>query len=116
MTTKRIPNEKVTVHTTSGIVYAGKCIFQGFLVGTDGVNDPEIAFYDNASAASGTKVVPTNTYDASLLGLNGVTGMHQYCENGLYVNISCAGTCEVIPLYIPYHYGEHLNWPADGQL
>ena len=87
--------------TESGVVYAGPCIFHGFLLGTDGVNDPTITIYDNASAASGQEVVPTQTFDASALGLNGVTGIYQLCDNGIYIEITCAGAVEIIPQYAP---------------
>ena len=115
-TAKRILAQKPSVFTESGIVYTGPCILQGFTLGTDGTNDPEITFYNGLSNA-GTKVIPTVTYDASALGINGVTGIHQYCDTGLYVEIDAGGgSVEVIPQYIPYHYGEALNWPADGAL
>jgi hypothetical protein len=87
--------------TSSGIVYTGPCIFRGFLLGTDGVNDPTITIY-NAVTAAGEEVIPTCSYDASALGLNGVTGIMQYCENGLYLEITCAGSVEVVPQYSPF--------------
>jgi acyl-[acyl carrier protein]--UDP-N-acetylglucosamine O-acyltransferase len=115
MTTKRILAQTPTVFTASGLVYTGPCILQGFTIGTDGANDPEITFY-NSLTASGTKVIPTVTYDASALGINGVTGIHQYCDIGLYVEIDVgAGAVEVIPQYIPYHYPEELSWPIPGR-
>jgi hypothetical protein len=87
--------------TPSGVVYAGPCIFHGFLVGTDGINDPVITIYDHASKAEGQEVVPTSTYDSSQMGINGATGMNMFCVNGLYVEITCAGTCEVVLQYNP---------------
>jgi hypothetical protein len=114
MATKSIPSLAETV-TESGLVYSGKCILRGFTLGTDGVNDPAIVIYDGTSA-SGTEVVPTATYDASLLGLNGATGLHHYCANGIYVGITCAGSVKVTVYYVPFHYAETLNWPADGKL
>ena len=97
--------------TSTGIVYAGACILHGFLVGTDGVNDPTITIYDHASAASGEEVVPTSVYDASAFGLNGATGMYQFCTNGLYLAISTSGACEVTIQYTPCYYnpGHPLN-------
>jgi len=86
--------------TSSAVVYTGACVFNGFLIGTDGVNDPTITFYDN-TAASGEEIIPTCVYDASALGLNGVTGINQYCSTGIYLEITCSGTVEVVPQYTP---------------
>lgn len=96
MMTSTVP----AIVTSSALVYTGACIFHGILMGTDGVNDPTITVYNNTSAA-GNKVIPTATYDASLLGINGVTGMKQNCNNGLYVEITCAGSVEVVVQYAP---------------
>ena len=74
--------------TASGIAHAGKCSCGGFLLGMDKVNDMEVTLYDNASAASGNKIVPTNTYDASALGLNGFSPKENIeCSNGIYVEM-----------------------------
>ena len=89
--------------TESGIAMAGPGIFCGVLVGTDGTNDPTITIYDHASTTSGTEVMPTTTFDASALGLNGfMPGFGILCQNGLYVEISCAGTVEVTVLRRPW--------------
>ncbi len=95
--------------TASGAVYTGPCIFHGFLLGTDGTNDPVITFYDN-TAASGSEIVPTATYDASLLGLNGATGMYQYCAAGIYVEITCTGAVEVVTQFAPCSYVPGTGW------
>jgi hypothetical protein len=85
--------------TSSGLVVAGTSIFHGFLIGTDGINDPVITIYDNTKA-EGEEIVPTATYDASQLGINGVTGVNMVCVNGIYVSITCAGACEVVVQYV----------------
>ena len=87
--------------TASGLIYSGPCILHGYLVGTDGTNDPEVTIYDN-TAASGNEAIPTCTYDASLLGMNGATGMKVLCKNGLYVEITCAGAVEVTVFFTSY--------------
>lgn len=87
--------------TASGLVYSGACILHGYLVGTNGVNDPEVTIYDN-TAASGNEAIPTCTYDASLLGMNGATGLKVRCKNGLYLAITCAGAVEVTVFFTPY--------------
>jgi len=84
-----------------GLVHDGPALLFGFLIGTDAVNDPTITVYDN-TAASGKEVVPTNTYDASALGLNGfMPGAGIKCKNGIYV-ANDQGTSEVTVFYTPH--------------
>jgi hypothetical protein len=90
--------------TESGLVISGKCVIGAVLIGMDGTNDQEITGYDN-TAESGDEVLPTTTYDASALGLNGYTGPPVECENGFYLGISGAGTREVVVFYKEYD-----NW------
>ena len=90
--------------TASGLILAGRCVLGGFLLGMDGTNDQTVTVYDNI-AELGLKIVPTNTYDASALGLNGYMGPTVECKNGVYVAISGAGTVEVVVLYKEYD-----NW------
>ena len=85
--------------TASGVVIAEPCIFGGFLLGTDGVNDPTVTVYDNTSAASGEELAPTTEYDASVLGLNGAIGFSVVAKNGIYIEITTAGSCEITVLY-----------------
>jgi hypothetical protein len=73
----------------------------------DGVNDPTLTFYNNI-VASGEEIIPTSTFDASLLGLNGVMGMHMYCENGIYLEVACAGSVEVVPQFSPFPLGRRV--------
>jgi hypothetical protein len=65
----------------------------------DGANDPTITVYDNAAAASGEELVPSTDYDASALGLNGAWGPSVLATSGIYIEITCAGACEVTVLY-----------------
>lgn len=85
--------------TASGIVIADLCVFGGFLLGTDGVNNPTITVFDNDSEASGEELVPTVEYDATALGLNGVSGIKLLAQNGIYIEISCSGNCEATVFY-----------------
>lgn len=81
---------------TSDTIFTGKGSILGFLLGTDGANDPAITIYDGIDN-TGTEIVPTNTYDASALGLNGAMfGFKKKCQTGCYVEITCGGTVEVI--------------------
>jgi len=102
-------SKEPTKFTASGIVHTGPCVFRGFLLGTDGVNDPVITVY-NGLDNSGQEIVPTCTYDASAYGLNGCTGVEQYCDAGLYLEITCAGAVEVVVQHAPYYPDGVLKW------
>jgi hypothetical protein len=89
--------------TESGKVYEGECQFHGFLLGTDAQNDPSITIYDGIDN-DGEKIIPTCKYDAGALGLNGALLSEKVsieCSQGIYVEISTTGTCEVIVIYTP---------------
>jgi hypothetical protein len=90
------------ITSVSGLIYTGPCVFLGYLVGTDGANDPTVTIYNNTSAA-GNEVVPTCAYDASQLGVSGATGLKVLCEKGIYVEIACAGATEVVVFWAPAH-------------
>jgi len=105
----RVLSEEIPKLTASGIVYTGKCIFRGFLLGCDGVNDPVVTVY-NGLDNTGKEIVPTSTYDASAYGLNGCVGMEKYCSRGVYIEITCAGNVEVCPEVAPYYPDGILKW------
>lgn len=108
-------NATPTKITSSTAVYTGACEFRGFLLGTDGVNDPVITIYNGTSNAGG-EIVPTSTYDASQLGLNGVTGLQPgvHCDTGIYIEITCEGTVEVVPYYTPFYPDSTLHRSIHG--
>lgn len=86
----------------SGAVTANPCYIFDIFIGTDGVNDPTVAVYNAAASADATKrILPSVSYDASALGLNGyAAGAHGIdCTTSCYVEITCAGSCEVIVMY-----------------
>ena len=95
----------------SGLVYNRPCWFTSMLLGLDRTNDPQITVYDTTNApVPGTdeEKVPTNTYDASALGLNGVEKERRsYCHYGLYIIIEApgggafGGSAEVVVGYDP---------------
>ena len=107
----KILSKTPTKITASAIVHTGPCVFRGLLLGTDGANDPVITVY-NGLDNTGEEIVPTCTYDASALGLNGVLGMEPgvYFDTGIYIEITCAGTVEVVPQYAPYYPEAALRW------
>ena len=90
--------------TASGLIRTGSGLFYGFLVGTDGANDPTISIFDNTTN-SGAEIVPTNTYDASVLGLNGIALPGIHCTNGIYIEITLGGGAMEITVYHSSKYG-----------
>ena len=88
--------------TATGQVYTGSCWFVNMKIGMDNANDQQITVSDSAGAPSGaTEIVPTNPYDASAMGLNGISGDATYCRYGVYLTIedvgggAAQGNCEV---------------------
>lgn len=75
----------------SGVLLGGPGFLGGVLVATDGTNDPTVTVFDSASDATGTEILPTTTFDASALGLNGYVGIIDECLKGAYVLIAGAG-------------------------
>jgi len=78
---RRASSEKMT---SSGQVVAGAHNLLGFLLGTDGVNDPRFSIHDGTDE-TGTEKIPSTTYDASQLGANGAMfTFYLPCMNGIY--------------------------------
>lgn len=77
------------------------CVFYGFLLGMDAANDPTVTVYDCGSTdtiSGKTEIVPSNTYDATALGLNGVMlGVPLTCSYGvtLETSFTAGGACEI---------------------
>lgn len=88
--------------TASAIIMAREGRFFGLLVTPDGTNNITITVYDNASAASGKKLVT----DLVIAG-NGGSQMWGPpiepvdCANGIYVDMSVAGGGT--GKYVAYH-------------
>lgn len=98
-----VAHKTISFTATGGsIVINRPCVFYGYIVGMDGTNDPTITIYDNSNAASGHEPVPTNTYDASVLGVNGamLPADGTRCRNGLYCYTTIgAGAVEITIYY-----------------
>ena len=78
----------------SGLVYNGSCWFVNFKPGMDNVNDPLITVYDtNVTPVAGTDVelIPTNPYDASAMGLNGISQDNSYAKVGIWLVVTAIG-------------------------
>lgn len=82
--------------TNSGIITRHPAICAGFLLGTDSTNDPTVG----AASPDGLRLIlPTSTYDASALNLNGYQGQWRHCKDGISLTVTCAGTVYVVPLW-----------------
>lgn len=80
------------------------CTFYGFALGMDGSADVAITVFDapTTTTTGMTEIVPTNTYDASALGLNGCSFPQGIsCNYGIAVTAASAawGACEVTVYY-----------------
>ena len=83
--------------TSSTLIHTGEGFLFSLLIGTDSVNDPVVAVYDDVNAdTAGNRIVPSTTYDASALGINGVVmRFAKKFSTGLYIAISNIGSGEV---------------------
>ena len=80
--------------TATGISYTGKCGVKHMFVAGDRTNDVEITLWSGTDATGGTdaEIVPTTTYDASALGLNGFSLSDPIiCDAGVYIVITDPG-------------------------
>jgi hypothetical protein len=83
-------------NTSDAAVTTGPGYLKGLIVHTDGTNACTVKAYDNATAASGTKlfsdwVVTTSATDR-VQALSFDDQEVPY-GNGVYIDITCAGTC-----------------------
>jgi len=83
----------------STVIHTEPCFLMKIVIGTDGSNDPVVAAYNEAtnSATAAAMILPSITYDASALGINGaIYQFAEYLDTGLYVAIANLGTGSVI--------------------
>ena len=93
----------------SGIIYTGKSFLATLLIGMDEINDPVVTVYDGIDN-TGEELIPTNKYDADAFGINGVVLTYMVeCWTGIYVEITCQGTVEVV-----IHYQEDARKGGKG--
>jgi len=94
--------------TASTLIYTGKGYLMTLLIGSDGTNNPVVAVYDDTDGdTAANQIVPSQTYDAISLGLNGI--ILQFAKKfstGLYVSISNIGSGSVI---VDYRKGEFIG-------
>jgi len=84
--------------TESASICTGSGFLFSILVGTDNTNDPVVAAYDDTDATTAAnRIIPSVTYDASVLGLNGVVMQFpKKFTTGLYIAIANIGSGEVV--------------------
>lgn len=86
---------RIAAASYTAVVCAKPCWLTSMLLGGDRTNDPEITLYNSATTPTpGTtdEKIPTNTYDASALGLNGVEKYHNsWCSSGLWLTVTAPG-------------------------
>jgi len=88
--------------STSGIATSKCALLLGIQIGMDGTNDATITVY-NGTDNSGDEIIPTNTYDAATLGIQGLVSSYgKLATDGIYVEITCAGTVEVVVDFKPW--------------
>src|SRR5512146_2131617 len=86
-----ISHAQVATVTSSSVITTKPAILLGMQIGTDGANDPTVTVYDGTSS-SGSIILPTTTYDATALGMNGPPMTYpKSAYNGIYVAISIGG-------------------------
>jgi hypothetical protein len=90
---KYIPKRKTSPASASAAAVTGNCIFYGIMVRTDGTNNVTLNLYDN-TGASGTLILPSSLVidgSARIASIGDDSGLP--ITNGIYVDVTCAGTC-----------------------
>lgn len=76
------------------VISTGPVIVQSVMIGTDGTNNVTVDLYDS-SGASGTKLIPSITVVGSDY-YGGVTNLNVQADRGVYLDITTAGTAQVV--------------------
>ena len=79
--------------TASAAIITEAGFFYGLTIVTDGTNTATVDVYDNASGASGTKLIPTWIVPSSATSRVQTYNLYPpvIVANGIYVNLSVAG-------------------------
>jgi len=89
-----------TVITASGVITAKEGVLEQIIVATDGTNSVTLSLYDNASAASGTLVIPTMVFTSSSVDrIQTLPVANKKFFNGLYASVTCSGTFGLVACY-----------------
>lgn len=76
--------------SASGVVVEHPCWLRGFTLVGDTAKEPTLTLYDNASAASGTKIGFVMVSDESHTSVVMLPGDGLFCPNGIYGELSAA--------------------------
>ena len=92
-----------TPRGVSAVHYVGRCYLNEVLVETDGVNDVAINIWDNnVAVGAGTRVGnPAMTITAATRNWAYTPPKSRLMKKGIYIEITCAGTCYVSADYDP---------------
>ena len=88
--------------TADAVCVAGKGFLTGFLIATDATNAVTVSIYDSASGATGKKLIPTcviTTSATDRVQYIGFDSSEVPFINGVYVDITTAGTCAYVIYY-----------------
>lgn len=87
--------------TADAAITTSEGLFHGITVITDATNAVTVSIYDNATAASGTELIPTWTVTTSstdrVQTYSIIPPVKYY--NGVYVDITCSGTVTYMVYY-----------------
>lgn len=89
--------------TASALIFTGAGFLFSMLLGSDTINDPVVSVHDALNGDTATnEIIPSNTYDASALGINGLA-LHfaKHFSTGLYLKIANIGSGSVVVDYRP---------------
>jgi len=86
---------------SSAPVYTHEGLFHGVAVITDGTYAVTVSVYDNASAASGTELIPTWTVTTSAADRAQCFSVWPPVKfyNGIYLELTCSGTVSAMVYY-----------------
>jgi hypothetical protein len=90
--------------TADAQIITGAGILRGFAIQTDGTNDVTITIYDGVGA-TGTELIPTAFTVAAADNYGGVVNLCILARDGIYADITTAGTCSYVVYYNPLHGG-----------
>jgi hypothetical protein len=88
--------------TASAAIYSGEGVLEGVIVTTNGSDAVTLNIYDNASAASGTKLIPPTVITSSTIDriqAIKIPGGAIRFYNGVYVETSCSSTYNYVVYY-----------------
>ena len=86
--------QTIAAASYSGLIYSGGCWFVNFKLGMDNANDPLVTIYDTIVApvpGTDTELVPSQSYDASAQGINGVEDDNSYAQRGIWLVVTAIG-------------------------